>query len=458
MSVLSIGPHKSSTGHIQALHTRPFILSPSTGVVAGDSPDGVILIIVAQRRAITKSITIQMATQVSSITQALAGRAAAFNISSERSTANQGDDMGSAKGSHGINGGLPTPPNSISPNLPPQWRARISKEGVEHSPTISVGDSDLDLGDAFAISLGQAALGLPGAHEEHAKYTANYLAKFLADILQEKGPLSVHHAMVHLGQVVPGFMDVPPAKARRLTTAALDCRLKGDVGFEKIGSGKWATRARAHTPLSQTSPRLDPIQEGGQRGTTSSSTAAISIPGSHARRPQPRRISQGGSWTASSSRAKYGERADQDMPDHDAADLMSIDGDVNKLRLQERRESTALPSPLDYSDTDEEDWSNVGAAALRHGSLSSTGGRSFKSSMMMAQDRSRRPSFTPYGRSVPGPRSLSKSIPNTRPSPAPRPTAAPVQQPLDFTGVDVDEKEQAAIAALLRMGSYQSKQ
>jgi len=390
-----------------------------------------------------------MASQVSSITQALAGRASAINISSERSTANKGDAGVSS---------LPTPPNSLSPNLPPQWRARISKEGVENSPTISVADSDLDIGDAFAISLGQAALGLPGAHEEHAKYTANYLAKFLADILQDKGPLSVHAAMNYLGQVVPGFMEVPAAKARRLTTAALDCRLKGDVGFEKIGSGKWAARARAHTPLSQTSPRLDPIQEGAQRGRTSSSssTAAISIPNSHARRPPPRRISQGSSWTATSSRAKYGERADQDMPDHDAADLMSIDGDVNKLRLQERRESTVLPSPLDYSDTDEEDWSNVGAAALRHGSLSSAGGRSLKSSIMMGQDRPRRPSFTPYGRSFPGPRSLSKSIPTSRASPAPRPTPASVQPPLDFTGVDVDEKEQAAIAALLCMGSTRS--
>ena len=396
-----------------------------------------------------------MASYVSNITQGLAGKTTAINISSERSTANKGDNGVSS---------LPTPPNSISPNLPPQWRARISKEDVENSPTISVADSDLDLGDAFAISLGQAALGLPGAHEEHAKYTAKYLAKFLAEILQDKGPLSVHHAMNYLGQMVPGFMDVPPAKARRLTAAALDCRLKGDLGFEKTASGKWTARTRAHTPLSQTSPRLDPIQEGTQRsGISSSRTAAISIPGSQSRRPPPRRTSQGGSsWTATSSRAKYGERADQDMPEHDVADLMSIDGDVNKLRLQERRESTVLPSPLDYSDTDEEDWSNMGAAALRHGSLSSAGGRSLKSSAMIGQDRPRRPSFTPYGRSFTGPRSLSKSIPSNRPSPAPRPAHAPapssVQQALDFTGVDVDEKEQAAIAALLCMGSYQPNQ
>jgi len=397
-----------------------------------------------------------MASQISNISQAFASTAVANpNISSERSTANKKDTTSvlAIKGSRGVNI-LPTPPNSISPNLPPQWRARISKEALADSPTISIPDSDIDLHDAFSIDLGQAALETPGETEDNGKFTPEYLAKFLTDILQDKGPLPVRHVMNHLTQVVPGFVEVPPAKARRLTTAALEARMVGELEFEKIGWGKWASRARTSTPLSQVSPRLDPIQEGSQQ--RSGTTAAISIPGNQARRPTIRRPSHG-SWTSGSrlsARGNHTERAEQDMPEHDAADLMSIDGDNVRPRTESRRSSnTVLPSPLDYSDTDEEDWASMGAAKLRQGSMSSTGGRSWKASMTtMSSERPRRPSFTPYGRSMPGPRSLGRSMPSKSTTPAP-PAAA--EQKLDFTGVVADEKEQAAITALLRMGSYQ---
>jgi len=43
-------------------------------------------------------------------------------------------------------------------------------------------------------------------------------------------------------------------------------------------------------------------------------------------------------------------------------------------------------------------------------------------------------------------------MPSKSTTPAP-PVAA--EKKLDFTGVEADEKEQAAITALLRMGSYQ---
>lgn len=392
----------------------------------------------------------QMASYVSNISRALAGNSGVSNISEERSTATKDVVPAvAAKGSRGINV-LPTPPNSISPNLPPQWRARSSNEVPTDSPTISIVDSDIDLHDAVAISLGQAALSVPGSNEDHGSFTPQYLAKFLADVLQEKGPLSISHVMNRLTQVVPGFIDVPPAKARRLTTAALESRKRGSIEFEKVGWGKYANRARTQTPLSQVSPRLDPIQEGQRQPI--SKTEAISIPGAHARRPMNRRMSQG-SWKAS-RRVSNTDRVEHEMPEHDAADLMSIDGDVSRMRIQSRRESAALPGPLDYSDTDEEDWASMGAAALRHGSVSSAGGRSFKSNMMMTsanQERPRRPSITPYGRSMPGPRSLGRSLSSKNHSPAP-PSAGPK---LDFTGVEADEKEQAAITALMRMGSFQ---
>lgn len=392
-----------------------------------------------------------MASHVSNISLALAGSTGVSNVSSERSTALK-DVLPTvaAKGSRAINV-LPTPPNSISPNLPPQWRARPSNEVPTDSPTISMIDSDVDLHDAVAISLGQAALNVPGSNDDHGSFTPQYLCKFLTEILQEKGALSISHVMNRLTQVVPGFIDVPPAKARRLTTAALESRKRGAIEFEKVGWGKYANRGRTQTPLSQVSPRLDPIQEGKRQ--TSSKTEAISIPGAHARRPVVRRTSQG-SWTAPTRRVSTTDKAEHDMPEHDAADLMSIDGDVSKMQIRSRQGSAALPGPLDYSDTDEEDWASMGAAALRHGSLSSAGGRSFKSNMLMTtttQERPRRPSFTPYGRSMPGPRSLGRSISSKKNSPAP-PSAGPK---LDFTGVEADEKEQAAITALMRMGSFQ---
>jgi len=119
-----------------------------------------------------------------------------------------------------------------------------------------------------------------------------------------------------------------------------------------------------------------------------------------------------------------------DMPE-DEADNMSIDGDDEP---EEPGSSTAA-QPYDIpseSDTDEEDWAAMGAAALRESSFSGGG-------------RSRYFSVSTRSRSRP---SIAISTPS-RGASYQRPNYAP----LDFTGVDADSQERAAIEALMRMGS-----
>lgn len=113
----------------------------------------------------------------------------------------------------------------------------------------------------------------------------------------------------------------------------------------------------------------------------------------------------------------------------DEADRMSIDGDDEDPTNRYYQPAEPSRGELSYSDTDEEPWDAMGDA-LRQSSFSG-GGRSRYYSM-----RSRsRPSIS---RSTP-----SRSAPHNRPNFA----------TLDFSGVDVDSQERAAIEALMRMGS-----
>ncbi|PCD38194.1 hypothetical protein AU210_006677 [Fusarium oxysporum f. sp. radicis-cucumerinum] len=114
---------------------------------------------------------------------------------------------------------LPTPPNSISPNLPPHGlKAQLQKAKLEPI------DSDLDLHEPSdrrrSISPGLEASGA---------ITGSLLAKYhLPEILLNHGPLAIRHIMGYLTTSVPGFSGIPPTKARRLV----------------VGWGRWDARKR----------------------------------------------------------------------------------------------------------------------------------------------------------------------------------------------------------------------
>jgi len=337
--------------------------------------------------------------------------------------------------------GLPTPPNSISPNLPPQgFRAKSIRDLAGASP-LHV-ESDIDLEDAVDHAKSHD-FSLPDPSrpiEGHGIITPGYLARnHLPNIVLDQGPIAIRTVMNKLAESVPGFSDIPPAKARRIVVSALESRSgggpRGDVEFEKVGWGKWDAKIKGQPSTKekltrdiQKSPLLSPTLS----AFSFSRSNALRIPGAHKQRPKYQRQTPG-SWVEETALAAQPVDPDSimsDMPE-DEADKMSIDGDDE---LEEPGSPTAA-QPLEIpseSDTDEEDWAAMGAAALRESS-SSAGGRSRYFSVS-ARPRSRL--------------SIAISTPSRGASYQP-----PNYAPLDFTGVDADSQERAAIEALMRMGS-----
>jgi hypothetical protein len=143
---------------------------------------------------------------------------------------------------------LPTPPNSISPSLPPHGAKPYGTRSTTVQHTLEHVESDLDLQESADvsdqdISAGDGRIGSPGFDTAGA-ITPTLLAKHhLPEILLNHGPLAIRHIMGFLTTAVPGFSGIPPAKARRLVVGALEGRgsggesggLKGDVKFEKVG-------------------------------------------------------------------------------------------------------------------------------------------------------------------------------------------------------------------------------
>ncbi|KAI9888970.1 MAG: DNA-binding proteins Bright/BRCAA1/RBP1 and proteins containing BRIGHT domain [Vezdaea aestivalis] len=245
---------------------------------------------------------------------------------------------------------LPTPPNSISPSLPPQGFKRqlfSSARPPALPPTI---DSDIDLHsppadfDPSSLPAHSPSDGADGA------ITPSLLAKHhLPSILLTNGPLAIRHVMSYLTVQVPGFSGIPPAKARRIVVSALECRrdtpsassggLVGDVVFEKVGWGRWDARVRGQPP----------------RDTGLSPPA--SAPGSY----EPRGSGTGlrrPSWADRDSVSavfSHDDEAPYGSVIEEEADKMSLD-------------SSSAGSPalgVDDEDTDAEDWATIGAAALR---------------------------------------------------------------------------------------------
>lgn len=378
---------------------------------------------------------------ISSIAMALAGKTMTASVDIPQSRAGAGAGAGLRKSASrpGQPAMLPTPPNSISPTLPPQaYRHRPALSPGSPLSTVPQLDSDIDLQDAVDHANSQHHT-TSAAHEDldsAGAITPAMLARHhLPEILLQQGPLAIRHIMGFLTTSVPGFSRIPPAKARRLVVAALEGRGNGDAGgvdgdvlFEKVGWGRWDARHRGEVPrdrarsfavssppssLADSFPQRG-LQIEGRRGSTWSAVRnqyGVSMAES----------------TAFSFTDDYPAREDLDMLEHEA-DKMSLDGDDG----QEYCSSSEAPDDLqedqwDEGDvTDEEDWAQIGADALRARSMN--GGGFMRNSNVAARAKPL-PVGALDGVSFGGP-TVAQSGPRT-----------------------FDTQERAAVEALLRLGS-----
>lgn len=286
--------------------------------------------------------------------------------------------------------GLPTPPNSISPSLPPQaYKTRAETSNGPPTPPGPVHvDSDIDLEDEVEHAKEQDSpqrgltshrLGDLANLDAVGAITPSLLAKHhLPGILLDHGPLAIRHVMGYLTTSVPGFSGIPPAKARRLVVGALEGRgsdgsqggPEGDVVFEKVGWGRWDARKRGQ-----------PGRDGGER-RSSQPTGGLRIPIHSTHRSRSKNDGIYGSHQ-DSDHAYDTPGEDISVLEHEA-DRMSLDDDddddddggnhaLNRSFGQQPRRRH-IPDLESGEITDEEDWASIGAAALRQGSFPLTGG------------------------------------------------------------------------------------
>ena len=422
---------------------------------------------------------------LSSIAAALAGMTASVNIPKPRDGGFfMGRDSFAAVAARSLPTNkqpamLPTPPNSISPSLPPHgFKAHGNVAVKGPSAPIHV-DSDIDLQDAVDHAKSQdqpqhsfgpaASIGNIAEIDAVGAITPGLLAKHhLPDILLTHGPLAIRHVMGYLTTSVPGFSRIPPAKARRLVVGALEGRssggegggVNGDVEFEKVGWGRWDAKLKGHPARDGHHSRrqgLPPVGNPSPPASVPSSYTGVGmeIPNSGNWQNRSKNL-QLGSTNGDSIVLSYGE--DMDYIDHHMdvtmleheADKMSLDGDESCSSSEAPDDGPVLDE--DIGDiTDEEDWANIGAAALRQGSYptaASGGGPNYKNSHLSTH-------LNTNDRSGGGPASsaLAKSMP--------KPLAYNSQQPHDYVGfshmsgfgVGSDLQEREAVEALLRLSS-----
>ncbi|KAL4871576.1 hypothetical protein BDV12DRAFT_24402 [Aspergillus spectabilis] len=368
-------------------------------------------------------------TPTSSIAMALAGKTASVDIPKPR--------PGYSSGAKALRAGhpamLPTPPNSISPTLPPHnFRTRDSGRVLSPPLATSHVDSDIDLGDASDHANSDQRDATAHSLEAAGAITPGMLAKYhLPEIMLQHGPLAIRHVMGYLTTSVPGFSGIPPAKARRLVVAALEGRGSDDkstgsqrnVLYEKVGWGRWDARRRGEPSRDaqrhEMSPPSSLSDTFGQRG--------VQIPRRDSLYPYGSSVA-GGSAVFSYTEMEFGGR--DDMLEHEA-DKMSLDG-------MDRDYCSSSPAPDDEVQdedwgeedvTDEEDWAQIGAAELRARSMNNRGG-GFVNARHPPQLHGGGPASS----------SLAKSAPR----------GVPIQQ-LGFSLPN--SQEQAAVEALLRLGS-----
>ncbi|KAI9698292.1 MAG: DNA-binding proteins Bright/BRCAA1/RBP1 and proteins containing BRIGHT domain [Bogoriella megaspora] len=253
--------------------------------------------------------------------------------------------------------GLLTPPNSISPILPPQLKSQ---------PLSACVDSDVDLQTAVdhakeqsqsphLARLPEVAPSESDAQDSEDAITPSVLAEFhLPHILLGKGPIAIRYIMGYLSQSIPGFAQIPPAKARRIIVSALEGRYHGasnrEVIYDKVGWGRWEARTKGQPMPSQIRPPVNT-----QRDMSPPASIGSSSGSSHMAWIGKNRRS---SWLGESVMTPPAEEVNIDMAGHEA-DKMSLDGSSGS-------DSEAVPSD-DSEATEEEDWAAIGADALRNG-------------------------------------------------------------------------------------------
>ncbi|KAK2630157.1 hypothetical protein QTJ16_000977 [Diplocarpon rosae] len=335
---------------------------------------------------------------------------------------------------------LPTPPNSVSPSLPPNGikpygTRSTSQQILEHA------DYDLDLHDGSEQDGGfgrSRDVGSPG-FDTAGNITPALLAKHhLPEILLSHGPLAIRHIMGFLTTAVPGFSGIPPAKARRLVVGALEGRgsggegggVKGNVKFEKVGWGRWNARLKGHPARNN---RIN--QQSPPPSAPSSYSNGMPIAKNDGWAADRTRLSApDSSWAGDSAVFSHDDEMDAGMLGNEA-DKMSLDGDDSCSSSEAPPDDEIMDDDSDDM-TDEEDWAAVGAAALRAASYSASGPqRNFLSSRI-------------YGGSGGGSSlsTMAKSV-SVR--------ALQVPDSIDFAafGMTSDSQEREAVEALLRLGS-----
>lgn len=331
---------------------------------------------------------------------------------------------------------LPTPPNSISPNLPPHG-LKAQTYGSTVPVHLDAVESDFDLRDGSGSSMDSQS-----GFETTGSITPALLAKHhLPDILLNNGPLAIRHIMGYLTTSVPGFSNMPPAKARRLVVGALEGRgggdgggMNGDVKFEKVGWGRWDARLKGQ-----------PSREsrGQQSPPPSLPTYSLGMPianNNSGERPRPNAPSS--SWAGDSAIFSHEDDIDMEMEE---VDKMSLDGSCSSSEAPPDDEIMG-DDPEDM--TDDEDWAAVGAVALRQASYNGSaplGGRNFLNTHVYTGGSQTYggPSLSALAKSAPlHPNQIS--FQRQRPSPK-----------VDFAafGMTSDSQEREAIEALLRLGS-----
>ncbi|KAF2802958.1 uncharacterized protein BDZ99DRAFT_427957 [Mytilinidion resinicola] len=283
---------------------------------------------------------------------------------------------------------LLTPPNSISPTLPPHKALSEHPHGSTRAPA-NQADSDVDLLDAVEhaaaqghpTALSRAALsGLEAA----GAITPVMLARHhLPDILLAHGPMAIRHVLNHLAQSVPGFSRIPPAKARRLVVGALESRggggTKGEVEFEKVGWGRWDARLKGHPPREGRTSQQGSVPIAAHSLVRTGVSPPASVPESYTlssagglQIPQGRRNTRNiysGSWAGESVLSSRDEEMeDMSMAEHEA-DKMSLDGSDHDSESESSEMAEDIPGLEDDLDdvTDQEDWAAIGPDALRQG-------------------------------------------------------------------------------------------
>ncbi|KAL2263219.1 hypothetical protein VTK26DRAFT_7713 [Humicola hyalothermophila] len=327
---------------------------------------------------------------------------------------------------------LPTPPNSISPSLPPHGL----KAQLQRARLASI-DSDLDLHDV-PDEPREARLGSP-PYDSSGAITSAMLAKFhLPEILLNHGPLPIRHIMGYLTTSVPGFAGIPPAKARRLVVGALEGKgsggegggLDGDVEFIKVGWGRWDAKRRGQPARGSPSRRTSP-----GASDHPASIPIIKTSGWDEDRSRLRAM-LGASFDGASSAAFSHDDRYMDMMDHEA-DKMSLDGSGSASCSEAPDDDEMGRRNDDPEDaTDDEDWAAVGAAALRASSYQPQSNQHFPLNNSV---------YTSGGGGI---RSYSAGM--ARPPQMPSHLGIP---PSAFGAVASDAQEREAVEALLRLGS-----